>query len=88
MTDWQPIETAPRDQRRVLIGYFDTEGIWRERIAFWGIPYEGAPKEAGWWHADGGGTSLSADVHTKWTDGKPLGVTHWMPLPEPPEGPR
>jgi hypothetical protein len=82
---WQPIESAKRDQRRVFVGYYDREGVWREFVAFWALPYESAPMDQCYWRTDSGGTLLSADVH-KDAHGKPLGATHWHPLPSPPAG--
>jgi len=78
MSPWQPIETAPRDSRHLLVYYPRPESD-RQTVmeAWWAIPYEAAPAEKGWWQTMGG-VLLSADLH----DG--LGATHWMPLPDPP----
>jgi len=83
-TGWQPIETAPKDQRRVLVGYYNIEGVWREFIAFWALAYESAPASQCYWRTDGGGTLLSSDIHRGGSSGKPLGATHWQPLPPAP----
>jgi hypothetical protein len=67
---WQPIETAPRDGTLILVGRFVKK-----------CPH---------------GRAGRVEVD-RWRDGKPyLGfgrfnphywpATHWMPLPEPPEG--
>jgi hypothetical protein len=68
MSEWQPIESAPKDGTEVLTyrevglmavaAYFEYEPIWRP-----------GTREAGWTVTDG------ADL---------VGVTHWMPLPSPP----
>ena len=79
MSEWQPIETAPRDGTSVLLWGlvageisgpdketgFAGEGEWAE-----GTHYK--PDED-WWLLSGG------DCYSTWC--KP---THWMPLPEPP----
>ena len=83
MSDWQPIETAPRDGTRVMLwrGFADL-GKWSEMvIAEW---HHGA-----WCWPDPG---KNPTTHGEWTDcdliegyedaKKP---THWMPLPAPPE---
>jgi hypothetical protein len=80
---WQPIETAPRDSRRIIVGYYNYEGVWRAHEAWWRMPYESAPRKDCWWCHDGNSTLLSADVHTS-PEGKKLGATHWQPLPAPP----
>lgn len=70
MSDWQPIETAPRDGRRILLG----------------DAYERFVAE-GFWEADyGDGYWCRANEH--WTDAHDtnLGMmTHWQPLPAPPD---
>lgn len=75
MSDWQPIETAPRDGTYVLL--YNGEPMWAgcyECAAWFG---EG--ETACWWSAGGpnGGLEVS---YVK--DGD---LTHWMPLPEPPQ---
>lgn len=71
MTDWQPIETAPKTGCYVLLardhGLDDMamEGYWRDEINEGRFP-------AGW--------VMSIDPDTSW----PVEPTHWMPLPEPP----
>lgn len=70
MTEWQPIESAPKD-RPILV---------------WGPPEDDSPKQiraqcvvAFWcaclseWHL------ADADEEPTW-----IGITHWMPLPDPP----
>lgn len=77
---WQPIETAPKDGRRVLVTWED-----QIRAAYWdgdfGTSYDEATDTV---------TQIGA-----WTDGAVLSFnyeethsyhpTHWMPLPDPPE---
>lgn len=79
---WQPIETAPRKADRILVFYVDAWNTSRVKEAWWSIPYDGAPDERGWWQTMEG-VLLSADLH-KASDGRPLGATHWRPLPGPP----
>ncbi len=58
---WQPIETAPKDGRRVLVA---VEGVDRVVVAFWN------------------GSAWSTVDANDWSG---RSVTHWMPLPQPPE---
>jgi hypothetical protein len=75
-TEWQPIETAPRDRTNVLL--FGERGV---DYGFWegGSPaqYEcgvmtDPGMEAGWWSEH-------------YYPGSPQQPTHWMPLPSAPE---
>jgi hypothetical protein len=83
MSDWQPIETAPRDSSRILVFYRKWDGTPVVCEAWWAIQYESAPNARGWWQTMSG-LLLSADVHFG-PKQNPLGATHWMPLPEPPK---
>jgi hypothetical protein len=70
MTDWQPIETAPKDGTV---------------IDLWCWPYNGqARRMTGYWWVRGVGwrTDLRENdiAKSKWN--KP---THWMPMPAPPK---
>ena len=68
--DWQPIETAPRDGRTVLLAepvdgkVFTTPGHWLEDYG-------------GWWE--------HGSHPTDYVDLPVENPTHWMPLPPPPE---
>ena len=73
MSEWKPIETAPKDGTPVLAGRGGTYP--------WGIPHILAwldgPKVkagAGWYRVDG----------AHWNT-RTLRPTHWMPLPSPPQ---
>lgn len=69
--DWQPIETAPKDGTWVLLTVRHVEG-WPQM-------------EVGQWTADQKYRVTKAPC---WCDTEGLllpGVTHWMPLPKPPE---
>ena len=69
MTEWQPIETAPRDGTCILLGCFTVENPNYQVTAFWNPDFFlGSP----WDSPDG--TAWAADY-----------FTHWMPLPEPPK---
>jgi len=84
MSEWQPIETAPKDGTTVLLGYYNRSGKWRTvrgcwysdaQIAEdWEEPHDG---EAGWYE-----TAENADDTPNCWNCSP---THWMPLPTPPE---
>lgn len=70
MTDWQPIETAPKDGRMLLL-------VWRDKqqqglpMVLEGYWYAASDGEAFWW----------SPGQVSWK----LEPTHWMPLPKPPE---
>ena len=71
MTDWQPIETAPKDGTRILLL---TEhdvlcGSWN------GDEYAKNPRP--YWDNDK--SRIMGALHTR-----KFQPTHWMPLPEPP----
>lgn len=70
MTDWQPIETAPKDGTEFLACDVRAAG---EPMAVISLAAQedillGFP-----WRMQGGSTTYSNDA-----------FTHWMPLPEPP----
>ena len=81
---WQPIETAPKDGRTLLLGRFNECGNWRTMRGewmsqgyideYWEDPDVGEP---GWFE-----TSVEADETPNcW----PTSPTHWMPLPSSPK---
>lgn len=82
MTDWQPIETAPKDGTAVLVtsagfgmlvrvGCFVPVNLRREVD----------PKEEAWWMTLSNGRldALAAPVVTG------MRPTYWQPLPDPPQ---
>lgn len=71
---WQPIETAPKDEK-----YRDGSNAYSAHILVW-YPGAMAPMRARWWQADSGINNFLAD------GGFALFPTHWMPLPPPPIG--
>jgi hypothetical protein len=74
MSEWQPIETAPRD-------FVTTVDLWaggqRYADCFWGRPTYG-PKEYAWCHEERYDSDGPVDELVR-------NPTHWMPLPEPPQ---
>lgn len=75
MSEWQPIETAPKDGTRIL--------------AFWPDVYgnSSAVQIETWWGAWGHGRSKETWQNAwEWADGA-NNPTHWMPLPTPPVKP-
>ena len=69
-SEWQPIETAPRDGKPIL-GWCK----WEEAAAvvYWHAAYRGSER---WWNL------LVCGSHAEDGEWTP---THWMPLPEPPK---
>lgn len=73
--EWQPIETAPRDETRII-------GLAKDGCVYkthWQAYYDK------WPHQEGGPTyrhGWSAETHDSHT---PYSPTHWMPLPESPK---
>ena len=88
MTDWQPIETAPRDGTEILVWYelatvpivhiawFNSEHEWHRTGQYFG-GWESLDDWLGWWSY----TRSSITQERLDEDREP---THWMPLPEPP----
>lgn len=82
--EWQPIETAPKDGKTILLGYYNSAGRWRtlrgqwmsaDYIADnWEYPDDGEP---GWYE-----TSVENDDTPNCWRTHP---NHWMPLPPPPK---
>jgi len=74
MSEWQPIETAPKDGTYILIA----PGLWTGVTCGIGVydldRYAKKPR-AFWRRVEGHGRSQSREVPP----------THWMPLPEPPK---
>jgi hypothetical protein len=76
MSEWLPIETAPRDGTGVLLFFPSRYGDHIVISGFWGGTDEPDP-EPGWYHRECDSNKL-----TGWGD-EP---THWMLMPEPPNG--
>ena len=83
--EWQPIETAPKDGTLVLVYNTLNNGTitsinGKIAVARYGHPHDGL-EESLWEY----GTYYSED--SKDNQGSYLiSATHWMPLPQPPEG--
>lgn len=77
MSEWQPIETAPRDGTFVLGCVKPPSGAWIEEYEQWQ-----APRTVCW-----RGFHPNAPGKKQWRDanGRPFLPTHWQPLPEPPK---
>lgn len=71
MSDWRPIETAPRDGSLVLL--FSPIQPRTIAIGWWHSSNVTVAATGGWWGAHGVGAYR--------------GPTHWMPLPDPPKAP-
>lgn len=90
MTDWQPIETAPKDGKRLLLARagseedgegFATMGWWMDAEPD-GSDFMG--HDAGWVDVDYGdffpGRSFGNPQYFR----EARTPTHWMPMPAPP----
>lgn len=79
MSEWQPIETAPKDGTEVLVGV-DIATVWIVRNASFVREDDWVPRGGcgdGWW-------AYNNSVTQEMLEGI-YEPTHWMPLPEPPE---
>ncbi len=77
MSEWQPIETAPKDGSEILVGYMHIDTLCVHN-AFWLDYDEECPNETGWW------TYSYSEVSRTKLDGI-YSPTHWMkliPLPK------
>ena len=84
MSDWKPIETAPKDGRTLRLGYFNSHKKWRTMRGQWFSQdvineewEEPDMADEGWYE-----TCVENDdmPNCWWTN-----PTHWMPLPTPPK---
>lgn len=77
MTEWQPIESAPKDGTRILV--YSCE--WKRHLfgrAYW---FQGVP-------GDGSGWIASVFLATPIDDSRgSMNPTHWMPMLIPPVHP-
>jgi hypothetical protein len=71
MSEWQPIETAPKDGTRIL--------LYAKDCAFTGA-WRAGPRYFNHWSAK----IIEAAATWRLDDGSAYAATHWMPLPEPP----
>jgi hypothetical protein len=98
MNKWQPIETAPKDGTVILLLSNEDEidgarrpakcalGYWHPKGTAWCDQYGRFPSEAGFDE-----DTMALHVTGVWFSGggwfQPDDVTHWQPLPEPPQVP-
>lgn len=78
VSDWKPIETAPKDARILLWnGSFVTAGNWDATFETFLDDEADVPRERGAW-TDHTVADWGMEENTE------LFPTHWQPLPEPP----
>lgn len=84
MSEWQPIETAPKDGTEVDIW---VKALWSGRCAgHWRIPNAEWNEERGQWISRFHQDRLPMEYTNEGPDRKSARVvTHWMPLPDPPK---
>lgn len=82
MSDWQPIDTAPRDGSAILAGSINHKSrevvCWQDGLpsgSMAGIENPDVPEE-GW---------VNEGPHKDRFYANPRYFTHWKPLPEPPK---
>lgn len=83
---WMPIETVPKDGRKLMLFYINRAGKARTVLACWLTDEEAAESDAddvglegGWYECiDNWDDYCQVAIH----EGEP---THWMPLPQPPK---
>ena len=84
MGECQPIETAPKDETRILL--YTPAGIyighWCDEMSL--SDHWDAFAYAGWW-AEGGETRAGTNMGDEEDAEQQCPPTHWMPLPKAPE---
>lgn len=73
LTEWQPIETAPKDATKALFYSPGNPKAWHARAKHPHIMVDG------WNSGQGSG------ANTRWNELPEAPYTHWMPLPQPPK---
>lgn len=83
-TSWQPIESAPKDGRTLLLGHFNSRGKWRTARGQWFSADAIAESweepdgcDEGWYET----TVECEDMPNCWA----TNPTHWMPLAAAPQ---
>lgn len=83
MTEWQPIETAPKDGTEI-IGCFCCDYGYQEKPTVygpWTIAWDGKKWRSSWDGSEVIDSQCDFGTDYKSPDCEP---THWMPLPSPP----
>jgi hypothetical protein len=80
---WQPIESAPKDGRYLIVGKFDKRaGLLWVKHSRW-LTWQDIAEIYGW--------GDEASFEEAWGNGndeeEPCYPSHWMPLPAPPVSP-
>ena len=75
---WEPIETAPKDGRKIIL-WCDRFGL---SIGSWRVDWGHSGDESPLWLRD------DYDDFSCGYASTPLDPTHWMPIPEGPDEPR
>lgn len=73
-TNWQPIETAPRDRTRILLYFPQVPEHYDQRSKI----TVGCRVDRGWWVSALGAGGLYEDSSGE------IHPSHWHPLPDPP----
>lgn len=86
MMEWQPIETAPKDGTRIVLGRRDWDVF---PAAYWGDIDGDEGAFGAWLFVNDFCTGLPGETGTElgWSEDIEAGwmPTHWMPLPEAPK---
>lgn len=81
VTDWRPIETAPRDGRAILVH----RNIWPGTSTGFSEECNGHNTYVAEWWADEAGAGCWICYMDRVIDPRcPVDPTHWRPLPPPP----
>lgn len=91
--EWQPIETAPKTGRKILLSLENIDGKRRTIVAFWverftieddGDDDHGEEKDGTYYWPEGWYERIEShdDFYCLYAAQK--SITHWMPLPNPP----
>ena len=82
MSEWMPIETAPKDGTQILVARAGEEiGMGAVEIVDWCVMEN--------WHWEQVGDDLYRkvkDAPSEFWNGNGHRATHWLPLPAPPTG--
>lgn len=83
MSEWQPIETAPRDGEMIITGV-DIADEWIVRAAFWSDDDTRSPDEMKQYPPEPGWWSYENSVSQELLEGM-YAPTHWIEMPEIPK---